>query len=305
MTSTKTKIILVLLFLLTVIGLPTVCVFIPYQEPYFVEETTDIYIFENDNGGEDYYLIGEFKNPSIVKITGLKYEISFYDDFGEYLGYFASTEEVNIGRCSSIEIIRGFIPPQGYISYWQIENIEIEYTTLAPWFYYMIGGAVFGITCLFFTRKKLYFDIEKHKIVVLAGIAKASLMVDGKIYKTIELKSKREKAQYKLKVSGKILTLDFKWGSVFPDVTVTVDGVVPKFNKIQQHAFLKMKEEKTERVVTENKNNAAPIAGAEKKEAALNPKMEKKSKAEQLEDLYKAGVISKDEFDTYKNMFKD
>ena len=306
MTSKKTKFILVLLFILTVVVLPTLCVFIPYRDVYMEDEMTS----EGAIGEDTYYIAGTITNPSIVAVDHISYHIVYFDDFGEVVGEQNITVDGTISAFSSKDFESILTLPQ-YASTYVIDEIIYSYTTLAPWAYYMIGVCLYGSLLFFFMKKKLYFDIDKHKVVVLAGPQKASIMIDGKVYKTLEVKTKGAKEEYKIKVAGKILAINFKMSTPFPDIAITVDGVVPKFSKIEQHSFLKMQEEnKQAKAPALDENNAettkTEVQQTEKQETKESkPKAEKKTKIQQLEELYKEGVITAEEFEEYKELFKD
>ncbi|MBQ8909051.1 MAG: hypothetical protein IJY90_02035 [Clostridia bacterium] len=92
---------------------------------------------------------------------------------------------------------------------------------------------------LFFAKKKFYFDVENHKVEVYADAKNATLVIDGKLYKKLTVYHRGDNASCQFKIKGKILSVTLKTGNYLPDVSITVDGVIPKFTKIKQHSFLK------------------------------------------------------------------
>lgn len=325
MTPKKTKVILVLLFLLLVAALPTVCVFIPYQEPT-IEYEIGLWDYSEEEDGTlwvDWYVAGEFNNPSIVDIEEVNCTLVFFDESGMPVETFDVVINEKISRYSTQEFFQyGLITDKLWFDC-AITEIEYSYETLAPWVYYTSGLILFGISTMFFMKKKLYFDVGSHKVEVFASMSKATLMIDGKTYKQLAVQNKTEVDSCSFKVSGQVLTLSLRMGIFFPDVEITVDGVVPKFTRIQQHSFLKStSKEKTTASAAQTSASAAPAtkpqtsataAPATKPQASATvppatqqaPKVpaQQNSKLQQLEDLYRKGVITKEEFIEYRKQF--
>ena len=241
----KAIIALTILFLLLVGAIPTVCVFMPYQEPKI-----NLEIVENQDTGETF-LHGTIENPTVVDYTSITIiAYGFDEEFTQYYPVSVKFGEIKAGKTISIEKHPIYFPAE--VTQYLISDFDYEYyyTTLSPYVFYMIGIGAWFVAVFFFQRKKLTFEIGNHKVEVLAGMTKLKIAIDGKIYKEAKVKTRFETIEAKYKVSGQILNVQFKAGNLFPSPTITVDGVQPKFTKIQQHSFLKIKEKTKEDIET-------------------------------------------------------
>lgn len=245
--------ILTFLFFILVGALPTVCMLLPewlanktVEQELQKEPGLDLELTENFSG--DLYLVGTINNPSKLDYTSFVI-YAYGTDASQTEIYTAQVVVPNIKAESQVPVNKLVIFPDEVAYYYYSDfsyefEYSYEYESLSPYVYYLIGLGVWFISLMFFQKKKLTFEIGNHKVVVLAGMAKLKVAIDGKIYKEAKLRTRFEKAEAKYKVSGQILDVQFKAGLYLPNVKITVDGVQPKFTKIQQHSFLKLKEEK-------------------------------------------------------------
>ena len=245
--------IIAILFLILVGAVPTVCMFVPewianktVAEELEKEPGLDLEITELSSG--DLYLTGKINNPSKLDYT--TFVIYAYGTDASQTEIYTATVVVSNIKAESQKSVYQRVTFSDEVVYYLSDEFayeyeySYEYESLSPFVFYMIGFGVWFISLLFFQRKKLTFEMGSHKVEVLAGMAKLKVAIDGKIYKDEKLKTRFEKAEAKYKVAGQILNVQFKAGLYFPNVKITVDGVEPKFTKIQQHSFLKLKEEK-------------------------------------------------------------
>lgn len=248
MRNKKVVSFLTIMFILLVVALPTVCVFIPYREPYF-SDTTGVFYDIDEKGENVYYFMGEITNPSIVKIEEIKLEIFFYDGNGSFVSKQTIETTIDLASGQTHEFLYMLSVVVDDLGYWEIVNAEYAFTILQPYYYYAIGVCLFGVTMLFFAKKKFYFSVDNHTVEVYADARKATLIIDGKLYKELKTKMISEKGMdsCKFKIKGKILEIKLKPGTYFPNIAITLDGVVPKFTKIKQHSFLKAYDRKAEK----------------------------------------------------------
>ena len=221
------------------IAIPTVCIFIPYRNPIMKE---DFDIVE-DSGR--WVAKGTIENPSIVKINTLKFDV-FFEDASGNITIEKVVAEVGVkgGKTKVFSHQLNTLPLSGKMPI-GADNFYFEYTMLSPYYLYIIGICACGLVLMLFMRKKYYLTIGSHKIIVLAGLKKAAIVIDGKLYKEMVAAGKFQTLNAKYKIAEKMLTVDFKMGSMFPDVTIKVDGVDPEFDKIKQHSFLSVKKDIT------------------------------------------------------------
>ncbi|MBO5394419.1 MAG: SHOCT domain-containing protein [Clostridia bacterium] len=318
MKSKKATVILTILFLLFVVALPTICVFIPYQEPYFVYETTDIYYYEDEESGTvDYYLVGEFVNPTVCTFHKVSFDVTFYDEFtDELLGKYSLVIDEDIAGGSTYQIEESIIIPyfENENVWWGIENVEYEYSVLSPVIYYGIGFIVFNIATLFFTKKKFFFQVGGSEVEVLAGMRKATLVVDGKVQKQLLVKNRFQTDSCTFKIGDQQLALTLNMGYYLPKIKITVDGVIPKFTKIQQHAFLKVTKNQAQgsellqtapaqqSTATGKTTTSKSTATTTKKTSTetTSVKTKRQEKLEKIETLYKQGLITDEEYKEWK-----
>ncbi|MBP3344819.1 MAG: hypothetical protein J6K97_01280 [Clostridia bacterium] len=245
-TSKKIVIILALIFLIFVVGVPTVCACTLYDKPAF-EITCQ-------TRGEDDYVVGELKNNSIYKITTLKYKVSIYAfPSGQKLMTQEYKDDISLTFGQTHKFDKPLILPISYNGEYEVilESAEYEYTGLYPWTWYLIGFLMFMLSTMFFSKKKFYFDIQNHKVEIYATLKKAVLIIDGKKFKELKIKTRFQTAKCAFKVSGKVLSVNLKMGNIFPNVEVKVDGEIPEFTEIKQHVFLKAEDKQKEKPITQ------------------------------------------------------
>jgi len=241
MTNKKTVVFMIILFLVFVVALPTVCVFIPYRDPQI--DYDGMIIVYNDETYQ-YEVQGEIKNPSVCKINNLKFTIYYFDNAYNQLGQDEVDIELNLGAGKSTVFSAPVVLPANLTAedWYGFGDFYYEYTTWYAWMYYSIGLIVWGLSTLFFQKKKFVFNIEKHKIVVLATARKATLVIDGKIFKVLQVKTRVDKPQScAFKICEKILKVQLEFGAYFPNIKITVDGQIPEFSENKQHSFLSIK----------------------------------------------------------------
>ena len=233
------KMVVIMFFVVAIfaIAIPTVCMFIPYRNPIMKE---DFDIVE-DSGR--WVASGTIENPSIVKIHKVKFDVYFQDTAGHISVEKVEADVVVKGGKSVFFVHKLNTLPLGGKVALGADNLYFEYTMLSPYYLYIFGICASFFVLLLFARKKYYLTIGSHKVVVLEGLKKASIVIDGKLYKEMVPAGKFQTLNAKYKIAEKMFTVDFKIGSLFPDASIKVDGVDPEFDKIKQHSFLSVKKD--------------------------------------------------------------
>ncbi len=255
------KVLILLIFIVLVGVLPTVCVFMPYNEPYvFDDKITAIQV----EGSETKFTLNiQVKNPTMVKVTGLGYEVAILKkgwedvEFDESnidewcLEYFETPLEfegdvslfsyremsavLDVQQVFLADAINGeeyeFVFVDGYFTY----------TKLSAFWWYFIGLMLFCVVSLFFTKQKFYFEVGGNKVEVYAGPKAVALIVNGEVVENKSTKGQNNTAiEYKL--GDDEIKIKIGRPGVMPNVETRVNGKEPKFTKVKINSFIKLKD---------------------------------------------------------------
>lgn len=241
MKNKKLLAILIFAFVIFVVALPTVCVFIPYKDPILIDERFNV-LYNDDFGRLEIW--GEVKNPTVCKINKLIFDVSLFDIYGDEI-YSENVEveiELKAGDTQAFSQDLNYIVNlnNDALYSFSVYNFEYEYNTLYAWVWYVFGFGTFGLFALLFKKIRISFQVEGHKVDIYATETRAVLVVDGKVFKELKLASRSSIEKRSFRIKERILKIELKYGYMYPDINVWVDGKEPSFAKITQHSFLKI-----------------------------------------------------------------
>lgn len=244
------KLLTIFMFVLLVIALPTVCAFIPYNEPVFVDKegVFDIaYDQENDVG----YVLGRLDNPCMISISELEFKLVFEDETETVIHTTNVKVKLDIGWFGRKEFIQeidlGAVKGTSEF-YFTATDIYYTYTKLGAYWYYMIGLVLFCLITFLYSKQKFYFDIGSDKVEIYATMSRTVIIVNGEIVADKVHKGQEGELTYKLGEENEI-KVEVSRPMTAPNIKIKVNGKEPEFTKVKQNCFLKVQDKKKKGVI--------------------------------------------------------
>jgi len=257
------KVLILMIFIVLVVVLPTVCVFMPYNEPYVVGD--EIITTQVEGSETKFNLEIQIKNPTMVKVTSMGFSVAIlkkgweeveidennidewrlqsFDTplvFDKDIFLFAS-KKVN----SVLDVEEIFLADALNSGEYEFVFIDgyFTYTKLSAFWWYFIGLTLFCVASLFFIKQKFYFQVGNNKVEVYAGPKSVALIVNGEV---IENKSTRGVTNLVVdyKIGDDQIKLKVGRPGVMPNVQTTVNDKEPNFTKVKINSFLKLTDKK-------------------------------------------------------------
>lgn len=239
------KIVSILMFLICVVAVPVVCSFIPYQEPILIEESFEVVPISDSQ----VVVVGELKNPTIVKIYELELHIEFYDENEDYISTKTVTIKQDFNAFSTTEFAEYFTigSREWNAEYYMCGDIYYTYTKLSWYLYFMMGLVAYFIFTLFFSKQKYYFEKDGKNFEVFVSSYKVVIVMDGQIVAEQGIRTafssittfQDGESQLAVDVRKPIISLCFK-------VEIKYAGEKIEPTEVKQHSFLKVIDKKKE-----------------------------------------------------------
>ena len=230
--------ILIVVFVLATV----VLAIMPINDAKLIEES-----FEITYTGEGFWweLSGEVDNCTICDITEMEYEIVIEDEFGRKL----QTANVKVNkRIKAGEIgyfSQRFMITNSNASQWSIEKDPTCVYDTFPWWIMAIAYIVVHLLLqLIFAKRKYYFEVNGHQVVVFASFKQAAIIVDGVLVKKGKLPSfRQEVALFNYRIDDQSISIYTLNGALIPSARITLNRVDVKYTKVRQNPFVKLMDE--------------------------------------------------------------
>ncbi len=255
------KVLILMIFIVLVVVLPTVCVFMPYNEPYVVGD--EIITTQVEGSETKFNLEIQIKNPTMVKVTSMSFSVAIlkkgweeveidennidewclqsFDTplvFDKEIFLFASKKVDSILDVKEIFLVDAlnsgeyeFVFIDGYFTY----------TKLSAFWWYFIGLTLFCVASLFFTKQKFYFQVGNNKVEVFATPKSVAIIVNGEVVENKNIKGQNNTViEYKL--GDDEIKIKVGRPGVMPNVETRVNGKEPQFTKVRIKSFIKLQD---------------------------------------------------------------
>jgi hypothetical protein len=214
----------------------------PFNDAKLVEDSFEV---NYTGSGFTWVLSGEVDNCTMCDIKEMEYKIVIEDDYGRKLQ--TVTVKVNktikAGEVGYFE--KEFMIGNSNAAYWSLEEDPTCVYDVFPYWVVALAYIVIHIIIQFiFAKRKYYFNVNDHQVVVFSSFKQAAIIVDGVLVKKGKLPSfRQEVAQFNYRIDDQSITIYTLNGALVPSIRITLNRVDVKYTKVRQNPFVKLMDE--------------------------------------------------------------